>query len=89
MAKLNLLAISKQSEKDFEEVELIINGELYKEKVYRVPNPVIWNFKPNRPEPQLPVRMTETVTGRKQAIPIKEGDEGWLEYQSALVDYEY
>ncbi len=87
--KLNLLAIAKQSEKDFQEVELTINGETFTEKVYKVPNPVIWTYKPNRPEPQEPtVLMTADVSGRRQSRPLKESDEGWSEYQKALADYE-
>ena len=88
-SKINLLAIAKQSEKDFEEVELTLNGEKFTTNIYKVPNPVIWTYKPNRPEPQLPTRlMRPDVSGRQQRAAIKEGDEGWGEYQSSLADYE-
>jgi len=87
--KLNLLAIAKQIEKDFEEVELTIDGEIYKERVYKVPVPIIWTFKPDWPEPQLPtILMRPQPGGRQQARAIKKGDKEWDEYQADLANYE-
>jgi len=87
--KINLLAIAKQSEKDYQEVELNLNGEIVTELVYKVPSPVIWTYMPARPEPQSPTRlMRPDMAGNRQRILIKEGDEGWIEYQADLADYE-
>jgi hypothetical protein len=87
--KLNLTEIAKSVEESYKEIELILpGGEKFTTEIYHVPEPIIWQYKPDRPEPERPQIMMEIVGGRKQARDIKSGDPGWEEWLKESQEYD-
>lgn len=69
------------------EVKLTIGEKVYKERVYYVPEPLIWKYKPDSPQPEPPIVIMKTATG-SQKRPIKQGDKGWEDWIKESQEYE-
>jgi hypothetical protein len=83
--KIDLLALAKQVEETYKDVELEGIGTV---RVYHTPEPMIWTYRPDRPEPIQPMIQMKLATGGRQNRVMKEGDKGWEEWQKDYAAYE-
>lgn len=67
---------------EYRDVELDGYGEPV--RVYQVPQPLIWGFRPKRPMPRLPEISMPIATGRVQKRGAREGDPEFAAYQADL-----